>query len=221
MFDSVRPHRWQPTRLSHPWDSPGKNTGVGCHFLLQCMKVKVKSLSRVQLFMTPWTAAHHAPLPMGFSRQDYWSGSQLPSSSMLAPKFFKLLADFCWEILFHGSLMFAHDLWRGTNCLCSVSTTFSVGVNRHSIFLWRETHVITIYCNKDVSLQSKGQACLILIIKYLGSWSSGYLPERQPTACIGVTWPSSHCPVGPGIREPAQILTLIDTIGLSNEVPFL
>ena len=37
---SDRPHRWQPTRLRHPWDSPGKNTGVGCHFLLQCMKVK-------------------------------------------------------------------------------------------------------------------------------------------------------------------------------------
>ena len=40
MSDSVRPHRWQPTRLPCPWDSPGKNTGVGCHFLLQCMKVK-------------------------------------------------------------------------------------------------------------------------------------------------------------------------------------
>ena len=38
--DSVRPRRRQPTRLPHPWDSPGKNTGVGCHFLLQCMKVK-------------------------------------------------------------------------------------------------------------------------------------------------------------------------------------
>ena len=36
--DSVRPHRWQPTRLCRPWDSLGKNTGVGCHFLLQCMK---------------------------------------------------------------------------------------------------------------------------------------------------------------------------------------
>ena len=40
MSDSVRPHRWQPTRLPRLWDSPGKNTGVGCHFLLQCMKVK-------------------------------------------------------------------------------------------------------------------------------------------------------------------------------------
>ena len=43
MSDSVRLHRWQPTRLPHPWDSPGKNTGVGCHFLLQCMKGKSES----------------------------------------------------------------------------------------------------------------------------------------------------------------------------------
>ena len=40
MSDSVRPHRQQPTRLPHPCDSPGKNTGVGCYFLLQCRKVK-------------------------------------------------------------------------------------------------------------------------------------------------------------------------------------
>ena len=56
---------------SRPWDSPGKNTGVGCHFLLQCMKVK--------LFTTPWTAAHQAPSSVGFSRQEYWSGLPLPS----------------------------------------------------------------------------------------------------------------------------------------------
>ena len=43
MSDSVRPHRWQPTRLPRPWDSPGKNTGVGCHFLLHCMQVKSES----------------------------------------------------------------------------------------------------------------------------------------------------------------------------------
>ena len=43
MSDSVRPHRRQPTRLTHPWDSPGKNTGVSCHFLLQCRKVKSES----------------------------------------------------------------------------------------------------------------------------------------------------------------------------------
>ena len=43
MSDSVQPHRQQPTGLPCPWNSPGKNTGVGCHFLLQCMKVKSES----------------------------------------------------------------------------------------------------------------------------------------------------------------------------------
>ena len=43
MSDSVRPHRRKPTRLPDPWNSPGKNTGVGCHFLLQCLKVKSES----------------------------------------------------------------------------------------------------------------------------------------------------------------------------------
>ena len=121
--NSVRSHRRQPTRLRHPWDSPGKNTGVDCHFLLQCMKlksesevtqscptlsdrmdcsppgssihgifqarvlewvaisfsnagkwkVKVKSLSRIRLFATPWTAAHQAPPSMRFSRQEHWA----------------------------------------------------------------------------------------------------------------------------------------------------
>ena len=84
--DSVWPHRWQPTRIPCPWDSPGKNTGVGCHFLLQCMKVKVKvkSLSRVRLLSTPWTAAYQAPPPMGFSSQEYWSGVPLPSPQVVS-----------------------------------------------------------------------------------------------------------------------------------------
>ena len=43
MSDSVQPHRRQPTRLLCPWDSPSNNSGVGCHFLLQCMKVKSES----------------------------------------------------------------------------------------------------------------------------------------------------------------------------------
>ena len=69
-----------PPRLRHPWDSPGKNTGVDCHFLIQ--GVKVKSLSRVRLFVTPWTAAYQAPPSMGFSRREYWSGLSLPSPKM-------------------------------------------------------------------------------------------------------------------------------------------
>ena len=52
MSDSGQPHRQQPTRLPRPWDSPGKNTGVGCHFLLHCMKVKSES-EVAQLCPTP------------------------------------------------------------------------------------------------------------------------------------------------------------------------
>ena len=48
------------------------------------MKVKVKSLSRVRLFVIPWTAAHQVPLSMGFSRKEYWSGVPLPSLNLIA-----------------------------------------------------------------------------------------------------------------------------------------
>ena len=79
--NSVRPHRWRPTRLRLPWDSPGKNTGVGCHFLLQCMKEKSESevaqlcptLSNPMDCSLPGSSIH------GLSRQQYWSGVPLPS----------------------------------------------------------------------------------------------------------------------------------------------
>ena len=72
------PHRRQPTRLARPWDSPGKNTGVGCHFLLQCMKVKSES-QVAQSCPTLSDPMDQAPPSMGFSRQEYWSGVPLPS----------------------------------------------------------------------------------------------------------------------------------------------
>ena len=82
---TLRPQRWQPTRLPCPWDSPGKNTGVGCHFLLQCMRVKSENevAQSVRLLVITWTAAHQAPPSMGFSKQEYWSGVPLPSPSVV------------------------------------------------------------------------------------------------------------------------------------------
>ena len=79
----MRPQRQQPTRLPRPWDSPGKNTGEGCHFLLQCMKVKSESevaqsfptLSNPMDYSLPGSSVY------GFSRQEYWSGVPLPSTS--------------------------------------------------------------------------------------------------------------------------------------------
>ena len=62
----ARTLEWVAVSFSHAW----------------MWKVKVKSLSRVQLLSTPWTAAYQAPLPMGFSRQEYWSGVPLPSPTV-------------------------------------------------------------------------------------------------------------------------------------------
>ena len=71
---------------------PGKNTGVGCHALLQgifptqdpsLLLLLLSRFSRVRLCATPWTAAYQAPPPMGFSRQEYWSG--MPDPSLVAP----------------------------------------------------------------------------------------------------------------------------------------
>ena len=78
---TVRPHRRQSTRLHHPWDSPGKNTGVGCCFLLQCMKVKSESevAWSCLTLSDPMDWSLPAPPSMGFSRQEYWSGVPLPS----------------------------------------------------------------------------------------------------------------------------------------------
>ena len=81
MSDSVWPHRQKPTRLPRPWDSPGKNTGVGCHFLLQCMKVKSESevaqscptLSDPMDYSLPGSSVH------GISRQEYSRGVPLLS----------------------------------------------------------------------------------------------------------------------------------------------
>ena len=107
--DSVRPQRRQPTRLPRRWDSPGKNTGVGCHFLLQCMKmkVKVKLLSCVQLFRTPWTAAYQAPPSMGFSRQEYWSGLSIAfSSQRMRGRFIPWVRKIPWRRKWQPTLVF-------------------------------------------------------------------------------------------------------------------
>ena len=91
--NSVRPHRRQPTRLPHPWDSQARTLEwVAISFANAWKwKVKVKSLSRIRLLATPWTAAHQAPPSMGFSRQEYWSGVPSPSPS-------KELASFNFKV---------------------------------------------------------------------------------------------------------------------------
>ena len=88
MSDSMRPHRRQSTRLPCPWDSPDENTGVGCHFLLQCMKVKNESevpqscltLSDPMDFSPPGSSVH------GIFQASIleWSAIALPSAAAAA-----------------------------------------------------------------------------------------------------------------------------------------
>ena len=81
MSDSLWPHGLQPTRLLRPWDFPGKNTGMGCHFLLQCMKVKSESevTQPCPTSSNPMDFSLPGSSVLGFSRQEYWSGLPLPS----------------------------------------------------------------------------------------------------------------------------------------------
>ena len=136
MSDSVRPHRRQSTRLHCPWDSPGKNTGVGCHFLLQC--VKVKSLSCVRLLATPWTAAYQAPPSMGFARQEYWSGVPLPSPPNVCKHHQK------------------------SGCILSLKKKLS----KYLLKLYRSYSLTTIQQNKKISLnnvKTSNQKCWLAI----------------------------------------------------------
>ena len=99
LSDSVRPHRRQPTRLPRPWDSPGKNTGVGCHFLLQCMKVKSES----EVAQSCLTLSD----PMDCS---------LPGSS--------IHGIFQATVLEWGAIAFSHQMhyshvFKKSSCLCS------------------------------------------------------------------------------------------------------
>ena len=97
MSNSLWPHGLQPIRLLHPWDFPGKSTGVGCHRLLRYIYIKYTKLyihniqlymkwsllSRFWLFVTLWTVAYQAPLFMRFCRQEYWSGLPFPSPTII------------------------------------------------------------------------------------------------------------------------------------------
>ena len=91
--DSARPHRRQPTRLPVPGILQARALEwVAISFPSAWKwKVRVKSLSRVRLLVTPWTAAHQAPPSLGFPRQEHWSGVPLPSpvTTQELPKEFK------------------------------------------------------------------------------------------------------------------------------------
>ena len=169
MSDSVRPQRRQPTRLLCPWDSAGKNTGVGCHFLLQCIRVKSQS-ELAQLRSTlrdPMDCTHQAPPSMGFSRQEYWSGLLSPSlgdlpdpgiehgslkSSALAGEFFTTCVT--WEALLLSHSTPTYFAFFSVYSSTLASLLYNTHKHRHWGHedygpLFKEDEVNTIYVNKN------------------------------------------------------------------------
>ena len=110
--DSVLPHRWQPTRLPCLWDSPGKNTGVGCHFLLQCMKVKSER-EVAQLYVT-LSNPMDCSLPGSFASQYLKSFVDLATCSVNISDIFTMCSGRCWFPA-HSSSEHTHS------CLASYS----------------------------------------------------------------------------------------------------
>ena len=115
MSDSVQPHRRQPTRLRGPGDSPGKNTGVGCHFLLQCMKVKSQSevIQSCPTLSDPMDCSLPGSSIHGISQ--YWSGVPLPSPLLFLGDLKKEIFVFCLS-LFWLCLVFVTARGHFSSC---------------------------------------------------------------------------------------------------------
>ena len=105
------PYRWQPTSLPRPWDSPGKNTGVGCHSVLVnfffIVVVSVQLVSHVWLFETPWAASRQAPLSFTIS----WSFLKLVSfESVMLSNHIILCHLLLPPSIFPSIMVFSNDL---------------------------------------------------------------------------------------------------------------
>ena len=195
----MRPQRRQPARLPRPWDSPGKNTGVGCHFLLQLWKWKgkVKLLSRVGLFATPWTAAYQAPPSMGFSRQEYWSGVPLPSPHCSLdssnPWYPYLAQGLCtsWLLILWGSAQsfFSKKPSLSIQCYHTLPLNFST-----VYFFYSHYPHLRLSCVQSKSLQSCPTLCNPMDCSLPGSSVHGILQIRMLESVAlpssrGSSWP--------------------------------
>ena len=152
----MRPHRQRPTRLPRPWDSPGKNTGVGCHFLLQCMKVKSES-EVAQSCPTPSDPMDCRPLRTWDFPGEYWN------------QYFAFICSFSSSMFFDKPTIalgdMKHSLWRDLcfksesanevpqSCptLCDPMVCSLPGSSVHGIFQARVLEWVTISFSRGSS----------------------------------------------------------------------
>ena len=117
--DSVRPHRRQPTRLPVPGILQARTLEwVAISFSNAWKrKVKVKSLSRVRLLATTWTAAYQAPPSMGFSRQEFWSGVPLPSLDGRSSNYLFVPMHLAYTSILSHLILSRQMLWKMSQSL--------------------------------------------------------------------------------------------------------
>ena len=154
-----RPHRRQPTGLPRPWDSPGKNTGVGCHFLLQCMKARSKSEVAQSC---PTICDHQAPPSMGSSRQEYWSGVPLPSPNKYCGGYKDLgtLVHCWWDCKLKQPLLKTLQvtkklknrttIWSSNPTSGYIAEGNEINLSKRYVYF----HVCTIYSSQDMKTTS-------------------------------------------------------------------
>ena len=129
--NSMRPHRRQPARLPRPWDSPGKNTGVGCHFLLQCMKVKSESE-----VAQSWSRSlrPHGLQPTRLLRPwDFPGKSVGVGCHCLLWNSIYRESCICMSSANSDSFIFSFAIWNPVSfsCLIAVSRTFNAMLNKN------------------------------------------------------------------------------------------
>ena len=178
MSDSVWPQRRQPTRLRRPWVSPGKNTGVGCHFLLQCMKVKSKRevTQSCPTLSDPMTAAYQAPPPMGFSRQEYWSGVPMPHGAKSRNGLLHLQLLFKYIYIFESVASFQDSFPSGVT-----QDVPNLSPNKLCLIVWN-------VANQGSSLETQYLDLFLLGAYHMGTLAWHVLefqtPRRNAEGCI-------------------------------------
>ena len=164
----MRPHRRQPTKLPCPWDSPGKNTGVGCHFLLQCMRVK--SESEVAQSCLTLSDPMDCSLP-GSSIHGIFQARVLEWGAIA-------FSDFSFIMLTNSWRMCSLSLSADTHihiCMCMCVTIISMKTGTY-LFL---VHCYTISVHKTLSRQSEDPNFNLGSAANLESSTCGLLSSHQ------------------------------------------
>ena len=150
MSDSVRPHRQHPTRFPIPGILQARTLAWVAISFSNAWKWNLKSLSRVQHLVTPWTAAHQAPPSMGFSRQEYWSGLPLPSLFLCLTG----IKSSCSGYSFESYIFTGHDVGGAKSIqsvqLCSSKNCCLPGSSVCGIFQVRTLEWIAISSPEDL-----------------------------------------------------------------------